>query len=83
MKFFPTLIPCKPFLRKTIFIPLSTWLISISFPAQVWTKLYKVKLLSCFRNKHFANKKEAYCAIVFAGLTNDSGAQEISEQESI
>ena len=46
-------------------------------------KLYKVKLLSCFRNKHFANKKEAYCAIVFAGLTNDSGAQEISEQESI
>lgn len=41
MKFFPTVIPCKPFLRKTIFIPLSTWLISISFPVQVWTRYIK------------------------------------------
>ena len=41
MKFFPTLIPCKLFLRKTIFIPLSTWLISISFPEQLWTSYKK------------------------------------------
>lgn len=38
---FPTLIPSKPFLRKTIFIPLSTWLISISFLVHIWASYIK------------------------------------------